>query len=47
MSFYNSFQIRAIAFDKVADLVEGFESAFRLELLSTVHWIVKNNLLAL
>ena len=29
-------------FDKVADLVEGFESAFGLELLSTVHWIVKN-----
>ena len=28
-------------FDKVADLVEGFESAFGLELLSTVHWIVK------
>jgi O-acetyl-ADP-ribose deacetylase (regulator of RNase III) len=29
-------------FDKVASLVEGFESAFGLELLSTVHWIVKN-----
>ena len=29
-------------FDKVADLVEGFESAFGLELLSTVHWTVKN-----
>ena len=28
-------------FDKVASLVEGFESAFGLELLSTVHWIVK------
>ena len=27
-------------FDKVADLVEGFESSFGLELLSTVHWIV-------
>ncbi len=27
-------------FNKVADLVEGFESSFGLELLSTVHWIV-------
>lgn len=26
-------------FDKVADLVEGFESSFGLELLSTVHWV--------
>lgn len=26
-------------FDKVCDLVEGFESPFGLELLSTVHWI--------
>ncbi len=29
-------------FDKVVDLVEGFESPFGLELLSTIHWIVKN-----
>lgn len=29
-------------FDKVAALVEGFESPFGLELLSTVHWIMKN-----
>ena len=27
-------------FEKVSDLVEGFESPFGLELLSTVHWIV-------
>ncbi len=26
-------------FDRVSDLVEGFESPFGLELLSTVHWI--------
>ena len=26
-------------FDRVADLVEGFESSFGLELLSTVHWV--------
>jgi len=29
-------------FDKVAELVDGFESPFGLELLSTVHWIMKN-----
>ncbi len=29
-------------FDKVAELVKGFESPFGLELLSTVHWIMKN-----
>lgn len=28
-------------FEKVADLVEGFESPFGLELLSTVHWVLK------
>ena len=27
-------------FDRVADLVGGFESAFGLELLSTVHWVM-------
>ncbi len=31
-------------FDKVAALVEGFESPFGLELLSTVHWVMKNEL---
>lgn len=29
-------------FDRVADLVNGFESPFGLELLSTVHWVIKN-----
>lgn len=29
-------------FDRVADLVEGFETAFGLELLSTVHWVIRN-----
>lgn len=29
-------------FDKVSALVAGFESPFGLELLSTVHWVVKN-----
>lgn len=27
-------------FDRVTELVEGFESSFGLELLSTVHWVV-------
>lgn len=30
-------------FDRVADLVEGFETPFGLELLSTVHWVVTRN----
>ncbi|WP_257556043.1 macro domain-containing protein [Sphingobium sp. CFD-2] len=29
-------------FDAVADLVEGFETPFGLELLSTVHWIARH-----
>lgn len=29
-------------FEKVSDLVQGFESPFGLELLSTVHWVVTN-----
>jgi len=29
-------------FDKVAELVEGFESPAGLELLSTVHWVMKH-----
>ena len=29
-------------FDRVADLVDGFESAFGLELLSTVHWVLEH-----
>src|ERR1700733_3327051 len=28
-------------FERVGDLVEGFETPFGLELLSTVHWVVK------
>ncbi|MGA9209835.1 MAG: hypothetical protein WB347_18675, partial [Terriglobales bacterium] len=27
-------------FDRVAELVEGFETPFGLELLSSVHWVV-------
>lgn len=29
-------------FDRVSDLVEGFETPYGLELLSTVHWVTKN-----
>lgn len=29
-------------FDRVSNLVEGFETSYGLELLSTVHWVVKN-----
>lgn len=29
-------------FDKVGELVEGFETPFGLELLATVHWVVKH-----
>lgn len=29
-------------FDRVANLVEGFETPFGLELLATVHWVVKH-----
>ena len=27
-------------FERIVDLVEGFESSFGLELLATVHWVV-------
>ncbi len=27
-------------FDRVSDLVKGFESPFGLELLSTIHWLL-------
>lgn len=29
-------------FDRVSDLVKGFESSFGMELLATVHWVIKN-----
>lgn len=32
-----------IRFDKVAELVSGFESPFGLELLATVHWVATRN----
>ena len=30
-------------FERVADLVDGFESSFGLELLSTVHWVLEHD----
>ncbi len=30
-------------FDRVADLVEGFESPFGLELLATTHWVIRHS----
>ena len=30
-------------FDRVVDLVDGFESAFGLELLSAVHWVIEQD----
>ncbi len=30
-------------FDRVAELIEGFESSFGLELLSTVHWVASEH----
>ena len=40
-SFIASHDQTQTHFKRVADLVEGFESPFGLELLSTVHWVVK------
>lgn len=40
-SFLNKHPITNARFDRVADLIEGFESSFGLELLSTVHWVIK------
>lgn len=34
-------------FDKVAELVEGFESPYGLELLATVHWVTKQTTISL
>ena len=41
MTFLQQHPETRIRFDKVANLVEGFESPFGLELLSTVHWVMK------
>lgn len=38
-SFLSDNQDTAARFDRVAELVEGFETPFGLELLATVHWV--------
>ncbi|MHA6912716.1 type II toxin-antitoxin system antitoxin DNA ADP-ribosyl glycohydrolase DarG [Ralstonia pseudosolanacearum] len=40
--FLSEFEDTRRRFDKVAELVEGFESPYGLELLSTVHWLAKD-----
>ena len=42
MTFLQQHPDTLTRFDKVAKLVEGFESPFGLELLSTVYWVMKN-----
>lgn len=41
--FLSSHQETHHRYNKVADLVDGFETPFGLELLSTVHWVVNHN----
>lgn len=41
-SFLNDKRDTVSRFDRVGELVAGFETPFGLELLSTVHWVVKN-----
>lgn len=41
-SFLNQHADTRSRFEKVAELVEGFESPVGLELLSTVHWVAKH-----
>ncbi|MFZ1414094.1 MAG: hypothetical protein WAS73_05870 [Defluviicoccus sp.] len=38
-SFLSDKHDTAARFDRVAQLVEGFETPFGLELLATVHWV--------
>lgn len=38
--FLNEHQQTKMHYDRVSDLVEGFESSLGLELLATVHWVV-------
>lgn len=37
--FLDSLPDTRMRFDRVADLVEGFETPFGMELLATVHWV--------
>ena len=37
-----SHQATRARFDRVVDLIEGFETTYGMELLSTVHWVARN-----
>ncbi|MCB0044222.1 MAG: macro domain-containing protein [Caldilineaceae bacterium] len=41
--FLQQYPDTRMRFDKVAELVEGFESPFGLELLATVHWSIQHD----
>jgi hypothetical protein len=41
-AFLKDRQETVVRFDRVGKLVEGFETPFGLELLATVHWVVKH-----
>ena len=43
--FLSSHQDTHHRYKKVADLVDGFETPFGLELLATVHWVITHNLI--
>lgn len=38
--FVEDHPFTSVRFDRVADLIKGFETPFGMELLSTVHWVV-------
>ena len=40
VAFLESYQETQERFDRVANLIQGFETPFCMELLSTVHWVV-------
>jgi hypothetical protein len=42
-AFLHAHPATRMRFDRVAELVKGFESSFGMELLSSVHWILKHN----
>ncbi len=42
-AFLGGDEAASARFDRVADLVEGFETPFGLELLSAVHWVATRN----
>ena len=41
--FLDSHQPTKMRFDRVSELVDGFETPFGLELLATVHWVATND----